>query len=183
MSKPETPNGAQIVDLMGALRASLGVRQDAPKAETPPAPVSEPPKCVPLEWGVMDAASAMGLIAEARAERDALKAQNATLTAEVKRLRETNTSLNRRATKAEGVVLSKARHESAAGRSLGRALANASWVAISAENDGLRETLQDIAKLADFQIPPYAYGDNEAACDMAHRLEQIFRAAREAGKA
>lgn len=32
---------------------------------------------------------------------------------------------------------------------------------------------QEIATLADCQIPFYAYGDNEAACDMARRLEAI----------
>lgn len=33
--------------------------------------------------------------------------------------------------------------------------------------------LDSIDRLADCQIPFYAYGDNEAACEMAHRLSQI----------
>ena len=37
-----------------------------------------------------------------------------------------------------------------------------------------REKMEEAAKLADFQIPYYAYGDNEAACDMAHRLTRIL---------
>jgi len=34
--------------------------------------------------------------------------------------------------------------------------------------------LEDIANTADHQIPYYAYGDNEAACDMGLRLKEIY---------
>lgn len=37
--------------------------------------------------------------------------------------------------------------------------------------------LEDIAKTADHQIPFYAYGDNEAACDMDLRLREIYEKA------
>jgi len=35
----------------------------------------------------------------------------------------------------------------------------------------------EIVKLSDHCIPFYAYGDNEAACDMSHRLQQITKVA------
>jgi hypothetical protein len=41
----------------------------------------------------------------------------------------------------------------------------------------LADGLMEIVKLADHCIPFYAYGDNEAACDMSHRLQQITKAA------
>ncbi|KKM64656.1 hypothetical protein LCGC14_1499240 [marine sediment metagenome] len=34
--------------------------------------------------------------------------------------------------------------------------------------------LNEIMQTADHQIPYYAYGDNQAACDMSHRLETIY---------
>jgi len=34
--------------------------------------------------------------------------------------------------------------------------------------------LEDIAHIADHQIPYYAYGDNEAACEMSSRLKEIY---------
>lgn len=36
-----------------------------------------------------------------------------------------------------------------------------------------KETQQQIIELAQHQIPFYAYGNNEAACDMAKRLSEI----------
>jgi hypothetical protein len=44
----------------------------------------------------------------------------------------------------------------------------------------LREALDQIATKADHCIPPYAYGDNEAACDMSSRLEKIAALAKAA---
>ena len=41
----------------------------------------------------------------------------------------------------------------------------------------LADGLMEIVKLADHCIPFYAYGDNEAACDMSHRLEQVTKLA------
>jgi hypothetical protein len=35
--------------------------------------------------------------------------------------------------------------------------------------------LADIARLANHGIPYYAYGDNQAGCEMAHRLESILK--------
>ena len=44
------------------------------------------------------------------------------------------------------------------------------------------DALEEISKLADHCIPPYAYGDNEAACDFVRRLDSIsaivFRSAK-----
>lgn len=37
----------------------------------------------------------------------------------------------------------------------------------------LCDRLNFIFKMANHHIPYYAYGDNEAACDLAHRLQQI----------
>ena len=37
--------------------------------------------------------------------------------------------------------------------------------------------LEDIAETANHQIPSYAYGDNEAACDMDLRLREICQKA------
>lgn len=48
---------------------------------------------------------------------------------------------------------------------------------IIARHDPHAETLQlldGIENDANHGIPFYAYGDNEAACDMAHRLESIL---------
>lgn len=84
----------------------------------------------------------------------ALEQRNATIEADratIAALRETNARLNRRATKAEGVVLSKARHESAAGRNLGRALANAACSALRAQNAELLAALERARqKFADY---------------------------------
>lgn len=41
------------------------------------------------------------------------------------------------------------------------------------ENERLRYALQHCKKWADHQIPAYAFGDNEAACDMDARLRHI----------
>jgi hypothetical protein len=40
-------------------------------------------------------------------------------------------------------------------------------------SDALLDCLDTAYDLANHGIPFYAYGDNEAACDMASRLEQI----------
>ncbi len=39
--------------------------------------------------------------------------------------------------------------------------------------DALVSILEGAAKMAEHQIPFYAYGDNAAACEMAHRIEQL----------
>ena len=36
------------------------------------------------------------------------------------------------------------------------------------------DLLSDLVDLADHQIPGYAFGDNEAACDMDMRLKEIY---------
>lgn len=41
----------------------------------------------------------------------------------------------------------------------------------------MNEVLEQIARLAQHYIPYYAYGDNEAACEMSHRLEKIYKLA------
>ena len=48
---------------------------------------------------------------------------------------------------------------------------------LRAENERLREALEGIGNHANHQIPFYAYGDNEAACDMAFRLHRIIKIA------
>lgn len=45
------------------------------------------------------------------------------------------------------------------------------------QNEVICNVLEDIAKTADHQIPFYAYGDNEAACDMSDRLQEIYEKA------
>lgn len=45
------------------------------------------------------------------------------------------------------------------------------------KNEGVCDILDDIAKTANHQIPFYAYGDNEAACDMSDRLQEIYEKA------
>lgn len=47
----------------------------------------------------------------------------------------------------------------------------------SLSNVGLADELMEIVKQANHCIPFYAYGDNEVACDMSHRLEEITRLA------
>lgn len=42
-----------------------------------------------------------------------------------------------------------------------------------AEGANLTDVLAAVAELSDHQIPGYAYGDNEAACDMSARLRKI----------
>jgi len=42
------------------------------------------------------------------------------------------------------------------------------------QNEVICNILEDIAKTANHQIPFYAYGDNEAACDMDLRLKEIY---------
>jgi hypothetical protein len=44
---------------------------------------------------------------------------------------------------------------------------------LAAENARLREALEEAVALAQHHIPGYAYGDNEAACEMADRLRRI----------
>ena len=36
------------------------------------------------------------------------------------------------------------------------------------------DLLCEIIRIADHQIPFYAYGDNQAACDMDNRLQEIY---------
>ncbi len=38
----------------------------------------------------------------------------------------------------------------------------------------MEEMLNEILQIADHQIPFYAYGNNQAACDMGKRLETIY---------
>lgn len=45
---------------------------------------------------------------------------------------------------------------------------------IKKERDRYREALDKSKMIADHCIPVYAYGDNEAACDMSYKLKQIF---------
>ena len=42
------------------------------------------------------------------------------------------------------------------------------------ERDAVVELLAEVEQQADHGIPPYAYGDNEAACEFVHRLDQIL---------
>lgn len=51
----------------------------------------------------------------------------------------------------------------------GGAVSSTAWLA-----DGLME----IVKQANHCIPFYAYDDNEAACDMSHRLEEVIKLAK-----
>jgi hypothetical protein len=44
----------------------------------------------------------------------------------------------------------------------------------------LREALEHVAGRANHNIPHYAYGDNEAGCDLAMRLDHILDDARAA---
>jgi len=44
---------------------------------------------------------------------------------------------------------------------------------VGVEKPGYKELLSEIANMADCQIPHYAYGDNQAACEMASRLNDI----------
>ena len=42
-----------------------------------------------------------------------------------------------------------------------------------------RDLLERIQVISDHQIPYYGYGENQAACDMAYRLSQIFAITKE----
>lgn len=42
------------------------------------------------------------------------------------------------------------------------------------------ESLEEIDKQTHHFIPYYAYGDNEAACEMSHRIDKINESAQEA---
>ncbi|MBK5203831.1 MAG: hypothetical protein JJD98_00030 [Polaromonas sp.] len=44
---------------------------------------------------------------------------------------------------------------------------------MTAERDALKVAMEDAGLLADHGIPFYAYGDHEAACEMANRLNAI----------
>ena len=56
-------------------------------------------------------------------------------------------------------------------RTLGFILEHYASEQLKAENP--RDILSEIIKLCDCQIPYWAYGDNEAACEMAQRLKKI----------
>ena len=49
--------------------------------------------------------------------------------------------------------------------------------AIIAKLEAAQSSLEEIAMLADHQIPAYAFGDNEAACDLASRMSSIYKLA------
>lgn len=69
-----------------------------------------------------------------------------TLRRENAKLRETNTALNRRATRAEAIVAQRVEEQERKGKSLGRSLANAGYYALKAENAKLREALEAAAE-------------------------------------
>lgn len=46
--------------------------------------------------------------------------------------------------------------------------------ALSTPLPDLSDELHSIAELTNHCIPFYAYGDNEAACEMSHRLQEIY---------
>lgn len=60
------------------------------------------------------------------------------------KLRESNTALNRRATRAEAIVAQRVEEQERKGKSLGRSLANAGYYLLKAENAKLREALAKI---------------------------------------
>lgn len=53
----------------------------------------------------------------------------------------------------------------------------AAFPAILAKLEAAQSSLEEIAMLADHQIPAYAFGDNEAACDLASRVSSIYKLA------
>ena len=45
------------------------------------------------------------------------------------------------------------------------------------DKDVICSILENISRIANHQIPYYAYGDNQAACDMDLRLKEIYEIA------